>query len=287
MKTSTLLGPAVPRPTGGVAAPFGLARAFTLIELLVVIAIIAILASMLLPALGKAKSKAQGISCLSNLKQVLLAWHLYSDDHEERLPGNKWDEIGPRSWVSGWMTLDGERANNPDNTNVLYLMDKRYAQLGGYTTTPGVYKCPSERALVTIGGKKHLRVRSFSMSCYMGPNSPGWTAGYRIFSKQTEIIDPSPSKAIVFIDERQDSLDDGFFAIDMTTGAGATLPNLPASYHNGAAGVAFADGHAEVKKWLDPRTRPPLQNRFVKFVNAANSVDVAWLQERASSRVTR
>jgi prepilin-type processing-associated H-X9-DG protein len=118
----------------------------------------------------------------------------------------------------------------------------------------------------------------------MGPNSPGWTAGHKIFGKYAEIVEPSPSMALVFLDERHDSLDDGFFAIDMTPGSGATLPNLPASYHNGAGGLSFADGHAEIRKWVDPRTMPPLENRFVKFVSCPNSLDVAWLQERATSR---
>ena len=103
-------------------------------------------------------------------------------------------------------------------------------------------------------------VRTVAMSGWMGwKNSGAATAGYKVFRKSTEMTAPGPTQTVVFVDERDDSIDDGFFLIDMTTGAGAILVNFPASYHNGAGGVTFADGHAEIHRWLDPRTKPPQQ----------------------------
>jgi len=118
----------------------------------------------------------------------------------------------------------------------------------------------------------------------MGPNAPPWNSGYRIYAKTSDIVAPSPTDALVFIDERSDSIDDGYFAIDMTTGGGAQLVNLPASYHNGASGVTFADGHAEIHKWLDSRTKPPLEKTFQKFVITPDNPDLVWLQQHATSR---
>lgn len=261
-------------------------HAFTLIELLVVIAIIAILAGMLLPALSKAKTKAQGVVCMSNQKQLALAWIMYADDHNGNLV---WNDLTPdgSGWVRGVLDYVG---SNPHNTNIAGLIDPKYAILAPYTRSPGVYKCPADRSYVVIGGRRHSRVRSLSMSQAMNSRND-WLSHitqkkYTVFQKLSDIIPMGPSKAFVFIDEHPDSINFGDLAVAMNDGVAPSkifIIDYPASTHNGAGGLSFADGHAEIHKWLDERTKPPWRNQVMQLVvPSPGNQDMVWLSERAS-----
>jgi prepilin-type N-terminal cleavage/methylation domain-containing protein/prepilin-type processing-associated H-X9-DG protein len=264
---------------------------FTLVELLVVIALIAILAALLLPALSRARNRAQGISCLNNVRQLTLAWTLYADDHGGRLAYNLGGDIerqtvAPRTnlnWVNGILTWE----RDSDNTNTATITDASLASFANRNV--GLYRCPSDRVLSATqreAGWSH-RLRSYSMNAMVGDagelsvsgknaNNPGYIQYFTLTSIQR------PDEIFVFLDEHPDSINDGYF---VNKAYNYEWVDLPASYHDGAAAFAFADGHSEMHRWEFTQTKPPPKADVVDLplpVATGLAGDLKWVLKRMS-----
>jgi prepilin-type N-terminal cleavage/methylation domain-containing protein/prepilin-type processing-associated H-X9-DG protein len=258
---------------------------FTLVELLVVIAIIAIIAAVLLPVLSRAREKAQQIYCLNNLKQLQLAIIMYTNDNRERFPENPGAGASLRSWVAGVMSWDNAIQPNLQNTNTLLLVE---AELGPYVSQcVSIFKCPAD----TIPGAKGPRVRSVSMNGFVGDvsNIANYISG-QVSHNWTRILKTSdlklgPANTWVLLDECPDSINDSFFAVQMQSGGSAVWTDVPACTHNGAGGFSFADGHVELKKWLDGNSKAPVRRLSPCPDNNLHTAnDLAWLQQHTTSQ---
>lgn len=278
-------------------------QAFTRIEALTLAATLAILATLQLPLQGNTRTHSRMARCLNGLRQLQLAWTLYAADHDGRLvaaaQGGASGDTGP-DWAAGtWVDFT---TGNPANTDPSIFPAK--SPLRPYAGDDiSIFRCPSDPARVRVpsgSGTARLvaRTRSRSLNCWVG--GPGWVAGapWRYATSLHQLVDPGPGETLTFLDEREESINDGFLAIDMTgypakrgdhvSGAARRIVDFPAYWHRGGAGVAFADGHVGIQHWTDPRTRPTPKPGSLLALNVPSPLneDVYWLQSR-SPRIPR
>jgi prepilin-type N-terminal cleavage/methylation domain-containing protein/prepilin-type processing-associated H-X9-DG protein len=270
-------------------------KGFTLIELLVVIAIIAILAALLFPALATAKSKAQGIHCMNSNKQLTMAWYLYCQENNDTLPFayGSLPQTAIYAWVTGSLDLSNPRAQdnwNPETTLKKSLLWKYCGN------NLNIWRCPADHSMgINSQGQKVYRIRSRSMSNWVGGNGDTPENGYKgywglngkwkVYRKLADMKTPGPAMTFVLLDEREDSINDGYFVTEMDGYPNISrtkIVDYPASYHNRAAGFSFADGHSEIHKWVDPRTTPPINVNLQLNISSPNNKDVFWMQERST-----
>jgi type II secretory pathway pseudopilin PulG len=280
-------------------------KAFTLIELFIVICVIAMLLATISTTFSGSRTGSQSFRCLNNNRQLCAAWRMYADDNSDRLVYSSDDGVAnnPNNRFAWTLSHLDYSPNNPGNwdTNIDIVVRPLWPYSGNDAT---IYRCPSDASYVVVANVIKPRVRTFSLNLFLGgfaadrsspAGSPGnaggllYTAPLRIFSKTTDLTAPGPANTFVFFDMRPEVINWGNFYADMTG-----YPNQPAAYqfnvdfpsifHNVGASISFADGRAEIHRWLDPRTAPPLNTNYVPSIQPSpNNPDVAWLQAHATA----
>lgn len=287
---------------------------FTLIELLVVIAIIAILASLLLPALSRAKQQATNSTCVNNMKQLTLAWISYNQDNRGHFPSDEEGDqtaadllntVKVKPWVNGWLTYQG--GTDGSDTNIQFLISGVYTSMGPYVGGPGPFKCPADPSCAN-GRTGTPRVRSVSMNQGIGCGLDGtqngignWFGGgsspgdYLTYASESDMSRPSPANLWLFVDEHPDSINDGGFAVEMTAigDESANWVDHASCLHDGACGFSFCDGHAVVHKWSESHWKSTL-NYTVTYTGTfgipnpvtglADTADLRWIAGHSTAK---
>jgi hypothetical protein len=305
MKSKTKWNSGIPVSLRG-PGQFRADTAFTLVELLVVVGVVALLGMTLVPIMAGSRVGSQGFQCMNNNRQLCAAWRMYADDFTDKIVYSADDgsrQANPNNYRA-WTWTHMDYTSDPYNYDPTVDIIQR--PLWPYTGKDAlIYHCPSDYSYVVAGGTAKARVRTISMNLFVGgfapprgtaPDSAGTDGGlpfanpYRIFGKTTDLVAPGPANTFVFIDMRPESVNWGNFAMDMTG-----FPNQPATYrfdqdkpgifHNFGASFSFTDGRAEIHRWKDARTAPPLpaQSQSVGSIPSPNNVDIAWLQAHSTA----
>jgi prepilin-type N-terminal cleavage/methylation domain-containing protein/prepilin-type processing-associated H-X9-DG protein len=263
---------------------------FTLMELLIVMAIVAILASLLLPALSRARSQARRAQCINDLRQLILVWNLYASDNGDSLAPNSHGVEGQPPAIGTWVG-GGDHYFLPGFTNAQYLVDPQYAAFGGYLRSASVFKCPEDQSTMSrVGLRESPQLRSYSMNAYLGVSQPALELNehYRVYAKLADLQAANPSETFVFQDVNPQSICVPAFLVYMPGSSVNGFYHYPSALHNGSGLLGFADGHVEAHRWLDPRTVRPKTTASGIAAHwdwSPQNADIDWLRQRTTVKL--